>query len=372
MQSTVHDILASKLERFLSHGTSSVGRDKALVIRRARGFALLGLVVVFLAGFVMSGISGWPRIALGSLAAMVFMIGGLALGYVQQSRWVIPVTHVGMGGMLCGILSAAVHVGHANDISSLFPIVLILVSMYVLGVRASLFWTAASMAGMAYVVAISEVPVDQAGTALITVPGLIVIRWLGMLGVFVIAAVERRFADRQSRELEYLARHDPLTNLYNRRAFDERVEDAISRVDRYARRIALIAIDLDGFKSINDQHGHAAGDELLRVTGTRIAQQIRSTDSAGRVGGDEYLILMEDIDEDKHIQLFAERLALELAEPTPHGDVALQVGVSIGIATLPEAASDAEGLTHAADIAMYAAKSRGGNNVAFHRPGPGK
>ncbi len=368
MESALPNRIAVRLEQFLSHGSASVGRERALVIRRARGFALIGFAVVFFGGFITALATGQQQLAIGSLSLILFMGGSLAIGFVQESRWLIPVTHLGMGIMLYGIISSAIHIGYANDISANFPIVLILVSVYVLGVRAGLFWTLASIGGMSIAVYTSEIPSGINGESLVSVPGMTATRGIVHFAVFALAAVERRFGDRQSRELEYLARHDSLTNLYNRRAFEERFSEAVSRCLRYERRIALLVIDLDGFKAINDHHGHAAGDELLRAIGRRIMARIRKTDVAGRVGGDEYLILLEDISDDKDVQLFAERLRAELAEPVWFNDAELQVGTSIGIATLPEAANDVDGLARAADLAMYVGKSRGGNIVHFHDP----
>jgi GGDEF domain-containing protein len=143
--------------------------------------------------------------------------------------------------------------------------------------------------------------------------------------------VERRVADQQSAELEFLARHDSLTGLMNRRAFAERLEGALARCRRYGRRAALLAIDLDGFKPVNDAHGHGIGDELLQHLAARIAALMWAVELEGRV---------------------------------------IEVAASIGTAIFPESGEDSESLMRSADRAMYEAKSAGGAAVCVHRPEP--
>jgi diguanylate cyclase (GGDEF)-like protein len=196
--------------------------------------------------------------------------------------------------------------------------------------------------------------------------GLFGARTAVLLSAFAFAAVERRFADRQSRTLEYMARHDPLTGLLNRRAFEERLDEAIARGRRYRRRFAILAIDIDRFKPVNDAHGHAAGDELLRELADRIRAATRATDAASRVGGDEFIVLLEEVLEDKNVALLARRMLASLMSPAEISGVSIDVGASIGIVTFPDAASEALPLVRAADLAMYRAKSAGGGSLHFH------
>lgn len=148
MQASLHQSLAGRLERFLAHGTAQASREDALVIRRARGFALIGLAVVVL----MAGVSSFSHdplhVLIGTAVLLAFMAGGLALGFVQQARWIRPITHGGMGAMLAGIFASTIQVGQGNDTSATFPILLILVTSYVLGVKAAAFWTLASIVGI--------------------------------------------------------------------------------------------------------------------------------------------------------------------------------------------------------------------------------
>jgi len=368
MSTGFRQTLAERLERFLAHGTAHASRENALVIRRARGFALVGLCVVFLM-MIVAGFSHDARdVAFVALLMLGFMLGGLALGFIQEARWILPVTHAGMGAMLFGIFASSAQIGQGNDISATFPVLLILVTSYVLGVRAAVFWTLASIFGMGVVVATAEIPVMNLDDSVTTRIGLFATRSIVFLGVLALAIVERRFADQKSAQLEFLARHDELTGLYNRRAFEDRAREAIARAKRYDRRVALLVLDLDGFKNVNDSYGHAAGDEVLRDIGRRIASRTRATDSACRMGGDEFLVLLEDIGDSESVEKFAERLVATIREPVKLRGEALRVGASAGVAICPEAGGDSTQLTRAADLAMYAAKAAGGGRVHAYEP----
>jgi len=133
--------LADRLERFLAHGTASASTEDALVIRRARGFALIGLSVVLLTAGVGSFTHDPLNVLIAAAALLVCTIGGLALGFVQEARWIRPVTHAGMGAMLAVIFVSSLHIGQGNDASANFPVLIILATSYVLGVRAAAFWS---------------------------------------------------------------------------------------------------------------------------------------------------------------------------------------------------------------------------------------
>jgi len=243
----------------------------------------------------------------------------------------------------------------------------VLVITYVLGVGAALFWTLAAVAGMGITVFATGLP-SGSNSQLMTGPGLFATRSLALVATFVFAAVERRVADRQSVELEFLARHDSLTGLMNRRAFGERLDGALARCRRYGRRVALLAIDLDGFKPVNDAYGHGIGDEVLRHLAARIAAITRETDAACRMGGDEFVVLVEDVAEDKHVESQAKRLLASLMWPVELEGAVIEVAASIGIAIFPASGEDSESLMHSADRAMYQVKSAGGAAVCSHCP----
>ena len=141
--------------------------------------------------------------------------------------------------------------------------------------------------------------------------------------------------------------------------------DTWNRCKRYGRRFAVLVMDLDGFKLVNDEHGHAVGDAFLVELANRITQMTRETDRACRIGGDEFVLVLEDVSEDKNIALTAERFLAALSAPVRLGDIEVGVGVSVGVAVYPDGASDPPTLMKVADLAMYQVKSAGGNAVCF-------
>ena len=167
-------------------------------------------------------------------------------------------------------------------------------------------------------------------------------------------------ASSDDEQMTFLARRDPLTGLLNRRAFDERLREALARAERYGSRVGLLFLDLDGFKKVNDSEGHARGDALLQQCAERIQSVTRATDAAGRNGGDEFVVLLESIAEPKSAETYAARLLELCAE----GEGLPGIDASLGIAVYPDHAGDAEGLTGAADAAMYEAKRAGGGRLA--------
>jgi diguanylate cyclase (GGDEF)-like protein len=298
---------------------------------------------------------------------MGFIIVGLWLGCIRGGRHIRSVTHLSMGCIMSGIVLISLGIGEASEIGVIFPMLMVLVITYVLGVRAALFWTLAAVAGMGLTVFAAGIP-SGSNTHLLTGPGLFASRAVALIATFVFAAVERRVADRQSVELEFLARHDSLTGLMNRRSFGEHLDGALARCRRYRRGAALIAIDLDGFKPVNDAHGHGIGDELLQHLAARITAITRETDAACRMGGDEFVVLVEDVAEDKHVESQAKRLLASLMRPVELEECAIEVAASIGIAIFPASGEDSESLMRSADRAMYQAKSAGGAAVCSHCP----
>jgi diguanylate cyclase (GGDEF)-like protein/PAS domain S-box-containing protein len=164
--------------------------------------------------------------------------------------------------------------------------------------------------------------------------------------------------------LHHLAHHDPLTGLPNRLLFDDRLRQAIELAQRNQQRSLLLFLDLDGFKVINDTLGHAAGDELLCIVGSRLHSVLRSTDTVARLGGDEFVILAGSINPEYAAQL-AQKILEQLRLPVPLGNEQLAVTGSIGIAVYPDNGSNSQELMRAADMAMYTAKSEGRNRYHF-------
>ncbi len=162
-------------------------------------------------------------------------------------------------------------------------------------------------------------------------------------------------------KLKYLAEYDHLTQVPNRQLFSEHLKYAIAQAKRHNNRFALLFIDLDKFKQVNDNHGHDAGDLLLAEVATRIQQQIRESDSIGRVGGDEFLVLLSNIESSDNAMDLANKIhsAIELPFELPNYP-RLNISSSIGIAVYPDDASNHEQLMILADAAMYKIKVGGG------------
>jgi diguanylate cyclase (GGDEF)-like protein/PAS domain S-box-containing protein len=166
--------------------------------------------------------------------------------------------------------------------------------------------------------------------------------------------------------LEHLAHHDPLTGLPNRRQLDERLLLAINRARRTTGKFAVLFLDLDQFKKVNDIQGHQSGDELLQLAAQRMLDQLRSTDMLARLGGDEFMLILEDIAEQEGATRIARQLVHALSEPflLMNGST-VNIGCSIGISLYPANGETADTLTHRADIALYMAKEAGRGTYRF-------
>lgn len=177
------------------------------------------------------------------------------------------------------------------------------------------------------------------------------------------AAEEARKFASDIASLRKLAETDPLTNLLNRRAFMEGAADAMRYFQRYGRAIATLIVDIDHFKRVNDEHGHAAGDAVIRRIGELIAQTLRETDKVARFGGEEFVVLLREVSEQDAHEL-AERIRLVIAESTiPFDGRNLGVTVSIGCAAITAHDRDVEELIERADRALYSAKAAGRNCI---------
>ncbi len=163
-------------------------------------------------------------------------------------------------------------------------------------------------------------------------------------------------------KVHHRAYHDPLTELGNRALFYELVQHQLAVAEREKKKLCILAIDLDNFKVVNDEEGHAAGDRLLELVARRIEATIRASDAAARMGGDEFSILLVDADQESASET-AHRLVAELSKP--YAGIATRVSASIGIAVYPEAGSDLGELLENADRALYAAKRSGRNTCCL-------
>ena len=185
---------------------------------------------------------------------------------------------------------------------------------------------------------------------------------------------ERKQAEEQ---IAYLAYHDSLTGLPNNRLFKDRLKQGIAHAQRHNTKLAVMFLDLDRFKLINDTMGHDVGDKLLQVTADRLTETIRGTDSlamnkspllnrsVARLGGDEFTLLLEDIEDTKSVARIAERMTKSISKPIMLGEQEVYTSTSIGIAIFPEDGREVDTLLKNADAAMYYAKEQGRNNFQF-------
>jgi diguanylate cyclase (GGDEF)-like protein/PAS domain S-box-containing protein len=166
-------------------------------------------------------------------------------------------------------------------------------------------------------------------------------------------------------KMAYLAQHDFLTGLPNRTLLHDRIAQAIGLARRHHRQVALLYLDLDHFKNVNDSLGHAIGDQLLQSVAKRLTDSVRSSDTVCRQGGDEFVILLSEIEHVQEATQFAEKLLKALAIPHHIGGHELHVTMSIGISLYPDGGEDVEAVLRSADTAMYHAKESGRNNYQF-------
>jgi len=163
--------------------------------------------------------------------------------------------------------------------------------------------------------------------------------------------------------LERQALHDPLTRLPNRLLLMDRVRQALARMHRSKKRIALLFIDLDRLKAINDNLGHAVGDQVLISVAERLSETLRDSDTVARLGGDEFVILAEDLDSDAEALAIAERAVHALEEPFELGSIEVAMFASVGVSISRDPEADPEELLREADVAMYRAKRAGGHRL---------
>lgn len=185
-----------------------------------------------------------------------------------------------------------------------------------------------------------------------------------VLGVVTSCSDISEFKLHQS-QLEYLAHHDPLTNLPNRTLLEDRLEHAIFNADRHGTLLGVCYLDLDGFKPVNDQYGHAAGDTLLREVTLRLKARLRGGDTVARLGGDEFVLLLCELGDVEECQHTLERVLESISMPCTIGNdpqVCAYVTASIGVTIYPLDKTDSNALLRHADYAMYLAKQGGKNS----------
>jgi diguanylate cyclase (GGDEF)-like protein len=167
--------------------------------------------------------------------------------------------------------------------------------------------------------------------------------------------------------MTHLAQHDFLTDLPNRLLLKDRITQAISLARRHGKHLAVLFLDLDGFKHINDSLGHEIGDKVLQLVAQRLVACVRTSDTISRHGGDEFVILLSEIAEAGDAAISAEKILAALAMPHAISELNVHLSASIGISIYPQDGNDADTLIKSADTAMYQAKGKGTNNYHFFK-----
>ena len=177
--------------------------------------------------------------------------------------------------------------------------------------------------------------------------------------------------EQQRDRIAHLALHDPLTGLPQWRLAQDRFAVALAQARRSRSRIAVLFLDLDGFKSVNDSFGHDAGDHVLRTTAARLSERVRAEDTVARISGDEFVVILAGVVTPALIAARAREIIASVSQPVIHAGQSLTVGISIGIAMFPDDAEDLDTLKQLADQAMYRVKRAGKNGFAFAEPSRG-
>lgn len=167
--------------------------------------------------------------------------------------------------------------------------------------------------------------------------------------------------------IEYLAHHDPLTNLPNRLLLNTRLNKSIEKCVQYEQKLAIFFIDIDNFKIINDTYGHSIGDKIINLVAQRLQKNIRKNDTISRIGGDEFIIVIEDVLEQKNIEKIANKIISDFIDPIKLQEYLFDTSISMGISVFPKHGLNAEDLIKHADTAMYSAKNSGKNQFQFYK-----
>jgi len=190
-------------------------------------------------------------------------------------------------------------------------------------------------------------------------------------GIYALCGISTDITERKDIEenMQHMAQYDALTHLPNRALFNDRLKQAIAAAQRNKVRLALMFIDLDKFKPVNDTYGHGVGDLLLKDVALRIQDCLRDSDTAARIGGDEFVILLPAIETEQDASKVGEKILHALNRPFELAGHTLKIGSSIGVAVYPQHGKDEKLLVKSADIAMYHAKKNGRNNVKIYQLG---
>jgi len=329
-------------------------------------------IAIITSGFAL-GIANRPRISLWHLSVGAVLLGGgiSAMHYVGMAA--IQITP--MITYEPGLLAASVAIAIAASFGALWLF---------LRLRSGRSWLmrlarmgGAFVMGLAFSagsVCIGASTTDQRWLALaIAIPAIAVLSITTILLVYD-AHLESRTRkhneqlEKANAQLEHAATHDSLTGLPNRVLLADRLAQSTAQSERYSRGFAVLVVDLDRFKSINDSLGHLAGDDMLKEAALRLSKLLRKADTLARLGGDEFVLVLNEIAGPRDAESVASKVLASLAAPFVLSGLDVQISASIGISVFPEDGVDAETLLQHADAAMYHAKKNGRSSFQFFAP----
>ncbi len=311
-------------------------------------------------------------IALSIVAVIALTYTSFAYQYIQ----------VGMLGLtlLLGASNIALVVSLPDE-SGIYFVGLILLMMYAhfSGLRFTLACASNTLTLLAYAFVEVSVRADPGTTLLMQLPFLVAGYLVATFAGYTTERQRRNLffqtqaVDSERRRNELKALHDPLTGLPNRQMFESRVGQCLARARRQQSAFAVLFIDLDNFKTINDNYGHLVGDEVLQAVAARLTDQVRTEDTAARFGGDEFVVLSEDVPDKDGVRVAAERILARIAEPIlvevrQTDTIQIRVTASLGISLWPEDGDTLAELVKRADDAMYNVKSSGKAALRFFSP----
>ena len=331
-------------------------RRASEMIQRAAGPLWIGVCLVGAIVIAVPLALGLPSLA--AAGVLVLLCLAACLHAVQRGDELFRrAAHLVYLVALLAVAYAVFGLGLAPVITVYFPALVLLGAAHILGARAAIFWSVPSLVLVALAVAFPQP--ENTVSPLIT----FVVRAATLVTILGFAVTFRRSHDRQAEELRLHATTDALTGLANRREFDRALSEALDRARRFDRRGAIVYIDLDGVKRVNDESGHASGDDLIRTVANRISDNTRAVDTAARIGGDEFVVLLSEVDPTGGGETAARNLLDSLCQPAEIGGRSITPSASIGVTHFPESGRSAADLLRIADDAMYRAKRAGGRRV---------
>ncbi|MBB1520885.1 putative bifunctional diguanylate cyclase/phosphodiesterase [Aquipseudomonas guryensis] len=357
-----------------SHYEQSDPLDRRLQARRLSQIANVQYVVLLLIGLQTVLAQSWLNTVL-VLLALALVLVGQQLNRRGATDTAIVLMLVSLAGLVT--VSLWFSQGLYSGVLLAYPAILIVAGMVAplrlfIGLLLSML---ASVVGMTYASLSGLLVFEPWPIGIGRMINVSCILVMCAVAVWLLANDLRRTLLRLQQEIlrvrdseasfTHLAQHDALTNLPNRLLISDRMEQAIGQARRYDKRVALLFLDLDNFKTINDSLGHAAGDELLKEVALRLQDAVREMDTVSRQGGDEFLMALSDVDDLAAVSAVATQVQARLAQPFTLKGMQIVTSISIGIALFPEDGDDFETLLKHADMAMYQAKAAGRNGFCF-------